>query len=613
MKRREIYWIFQRLKNLTLMAYKMIQFVVETPLITSSQSSTLLSQSSRLSSNIIPHVKLIPINNKDIKHIFGNTDSVKHIHTQPADAQHEKDEKSPNAIILQDFTSFTQDANSQHVLYPSKLTTNKLINVQNSLHMDPITVQLPQKLKIINAIPNICPVSTAESMDTSTTLNNGLVTCTSKPMSYTSFQLMQDKTNCTSIIAKTDGINIVNSSKNNQECEKALKRQQRMIKNRESACLSRKKRKEYVISLEKKISELKEENKQLKSENIALKQKLTEKEDSIMSDNNKYRSFNFKSIFKKTKKETAFLMCLTFMISISVDGLKTSLLQNVHFNTESNNDLSMAVPEIRHSRKLFWAENENDKVNLDDQLEENFNKSIPAHQPICPMYINQSESIRLDSELRRWIDGESDRDNRSASKRTLLETSSLNVLAKLPLEEKMRRKMYLSRDKKIKTMHKMIDIPATDRHSNDSAVQVFSPTLNKYSSLFEALGRKDDTFYVVWFSGEHLLLPASRKNDTARPKMSLVLPVVSINGTFSAPPNHITMMQIDCEVTNTQLLHLQQSMIPVHLRGTKSTSQSHQSHSFEDIANITANSTRNYKPYFIKEANRKHRTKHLMG
>lgn len=86
------------------------------------------------------------------------------------------------------------------------------------------------------------------------------------------------------------------------------------------------------------------------------------------------------------------------------------------------------------------------------------------------------------------------------------------------------------------------------------------------------------------------------------------------SGTFSAPPNHITMMQIDCEVTNTQLLHLQQSMIPVHLRGTKSTSQSHQSHSFEDIANITANSTRNYKPYFIKEANRKHRqTKHLMG
>lgn len=44
--------------------------------------------------------------------------------------------------------------------------------------------------------------------------------------------------------------------------------------------------------------------------------------------------------------------------------------------------------------------------------------------------------------------------------------------------------------------------------------------------------RRRDTFYVVSFRGDYLLLPATAHNKTMRPRMSLVMPVLVANGKF---------------------------------------------------------------------------------
>ena len=56
----------------------------------------------------------------------------------------------------------------------------------------------------------------------------------------------------------------------------AARRQQRMIRNREAASLSRKKKKEYMDNLEQEISRLAKINEDLEEENRLLKERLSE-------------------------------------------------------------------------------------------------------------------------------------------------------------------------------------------------------------------------------------------------------------------------------------------------------------------------------------------------
>jgi len=78
-----------------------------------------------------------------------------------------------------------------------------------------------------------------------------------------------------------------------------------MIKNRESACLSRKKKKEYVTSLEATISDLNKENQKLRQENAFLR-------DRVMALEKGSGGFNINSNVKKTTALFAVLLVVSF-------------------------------------------------------------------------------------------------------------------------------------------------------------------------------------------------------------------------------------------------------------------------------------------------------------
>ncbi|NXY19208.1 ATF6B factor, partial [Atrichornis clamosus] len=81
--------------------------------------------------------------------------------------------------------------------------------------------------------------------------------------------------------------------------------------------------------------------------------------------------------------------------------------------------------------------------------------------------------------------------------------------------------------------------------------------------ILAAIDRRDDTFYVVSFRRDHLLLPAISHNKTSRPKMSLVMPAAALNDSLSGRGGHLqAMMQVDCEVMDTRVIHVRRRRVP---------------------------------------------------
>ncbi|XP_038822237.1 cyclic AMP-dependent transcription factor ATF-6 beta-like isoform X3 [Salvelinus namaycush] len=357
---------------------------------------------------------------------------------------------------------------------------------------------------------------------------------------------------------------------------KVMKRQQRMIKNRESACQSRKKKKEYLQNLEGQLREAQQENERLRKENQALRERLAGKEGSESGNN---------------KRAVCVMVVLLFMtfsfgpVSITDRKLETGLQEEVVPHTGRNLlEFETAREHSRVEERLDpeeeggedgWKGGEVERESTDSYQFRNLSDVFSDVKDLvlqdidryftsndCRQF-NRSESLRLADELRGWVHRHQIDRKKSGGKPKIVKKAKIAQKAQL-------RKTNISRY-----------LPIQTHRSIDSQIQVFpaGPEIS-YSDFMDAIDRREDTFYVVSFRRDHLLLPAISHNKTTRPKMSLVMPAMSVNESlYNKSQGYEMMMQVDCEVMDTRIIPIKASAVPPSLRDPPPAPPAHHHHS----------------------------------
>lgn len=342
-----------------------------------------------------------------------------------------------------------------------------------------------------------------------------------------------------------------------EDDSKLSQRQQRMIKNRESASLSRKKKKEYLLSLEARLKVALSENEVLKSENGNLKKQL----EGLLSKN---------TVLKATapKRRAVCLMVVVVFLVLNVapmslfqggPGSSLEVASTQHsgrhllgFSPEAEIERLMG-PDALGSRPSEMGDRSEDKALMvvKDPI-------FVRPSPPCQPSVNRTKCIELAHELRGWVhrhevqQTKSRRENNSNHKptRTILKTGNKE-----------------DEGSQIVTVQYT---ETTAEKSPGSELQVYYAPRHTYTDFFDELNRRGDTFYVVSFRRDHLLLPATSHNKGSPPKMSVVLPAMNINDSIIRDKDFEVMMQIDCVVTDTRILHIRSSSIPPLLRVNRS-------------------------------------------
>ncbi|XP_068174790.1 cyclic AMP-dependent transcription factor ATF-6 alpha [Antennarius striatus] len=344
-------------------------------------------------------------------------------------------------------------------------------------------------------------------------------------------------------------VSVTLGSPSSDDDSKIAQKQQRMIKNRESASLSRKKKKEYLLSLEARLKVALSENEVLKFENGNLKKQL----EGLLTENT---SLNAKA--PKRRAVCLFAVLVFLLLNVGPMGLFQDSSKHEVYSTHHSSrhllDFSSKAkdemgPEPIQSSPSEIADRYEDKA-LMVVKEPIFLKPPPACQPP----VNRTKCLELAYELRGWV-----------HRHEVQQTKSRHMSNG---DHKPSRTILKTENKEAESAQ-IVTVQYTKsaaEKSPGSELQVYYAPHHTYSDFFDELNRRGDTFYVVSFRRDHLLLPATRHNKGSRPKMSVVLPAMNINESIIRDKDYEVMMQIDCEVTDTRILHIRSSTIPPLLR-----------------------------------------------
>ncbi|XP_011890046.1 PREDICTED: cyclic AMP-dependent transcription factor ATF-6 beta isoform X3 [Cercocebus atys] len=304
---------------------------------------------------------------------------------------------------------------------------------------------------------------------------------------------------------------------------KLLKRQQRMIKNRESACQSRRKKKEYLQGLEARLQSVLADNQQLRRENAALRRRL----EALLAENSELK---LGSGNRKVVCIMVFLLFIAFNfgpVSISEPpSAPVSPRMNKGEPRPRRHLLGFSEQEPVHGVEPLQGSSQSPEEPQPSPTDQPSFRNLTTFpggakelllRDLDQLFLssdcrhfNRTESLRLADELSGWVQ----RHQRGRRK--------------IPQRAQERQK---SQPRKKSPPVKAVPIQPPGPPERDSVgqLQLYRHPDRSQPAFLDAIDRREDTFYVVSFRRDHLLLPAISHNKTSRPKMSLVMPAMAPN------------------------------------------------------------------------------------